>query len=66
MLAFVDMCSKVHRELEEKGYAVVEDVLTEEEVAACKKDFYNWLSSSPQIMALHHKARLFGMHERHS
>ena len=62
MLTFVGMGSKVHRELEENGYAVVEDVLSEEEVAACKKDFYEWLASSPQIRALHSKARFIFWH----
>lgn len=40
-------------ELAEKGYCVIEDVLSEEEIAIAKNDFYNWLESHEQIKKIH-------------
>ena len=43
------------QDLREKGYAIIEDVLSADEVAAIKQDFYGWLDSSEQIKRLHPK-----------
>jgi ectoine hydroxylase-related dioxygenase (phytanoyl-CoA dioxygenase family) len=61
------------RDLREKGYAIIEDVLTPEEVAIAKRDFYAWADSSAQFKSIHSKVSPHGIikhfeigHQRHA
>ncbi len=60
-------------ELAEKGYCVIENILTAEEVETAVKYFREWFSSHPQIEATHNKISPHGIikyhevgHQRHS
>ena len=44
--------------LAEKGFCVIEDVLTEEEVATAVSYFREWFSSHPQIGAVYNKMQI--------
>jgi hypothetical protein len=43
------------QDLKEKGYAVIENVLTEDEVKNILDEFYKWVDSNTQIKQLHNK-----------
>jgi ectoine hydroxylase-related dioxygenase (phytanoyl-CoA dioxygenase family) len=52
-------------ELDEKGYCVIENVLTAEEVETSIKYFREWFSSHPQIAGLHSKISPHGIFKYH-
>jgi ectoine hydroxylase-related dioxygenase (phytanoyl-CoA dioxygenase family) len=52
-------------ELAEKGYCVIENVLTAEEVETSIKYFREWFSSHPQIAGLHSKISPHGIFKYH-
>ena len=52
-------------ELAEKGYCVIENVLTAEEVANSIEYFREWFSSHPQIAELHNKISPHGIIKYH-
>jgi hypothetical protein len=52
-------------ELGEKGYCVIENVLSEEEVEKSIKYFREWFSSHPQIAAVHNKISPHGIIKYH-
>jgi ectoine hydroxylase-related dioxygenase (phytanoyl-CoA dioxygenase family) len=52
-------------ELGEKGYCVIENVLSEEEVEKSIKYFREWFSSHPQIAAVHNKISPHGIIKFH-
>jgi len=52
-------------ELVEKGYCVIENILTTEEVETAVKYFREWFSSHPQISALHNKISPHGIIKFH-
>ena len=61
------------KDLEEKGYCVIEDILSEEELQTARSYFYDWLDSDPQIKAKHNKISPHGIfkhleagHQRHA
>ena len=61
------------RDLREKGYAIIENILTPEEVAIAKGDFYTWANSNEQFKKLHSKISPHGIikhleigHQRHA
>lgn len=65
--------SDFQRDLREKGYAIIEGVLTPEEVSIAKKDFYTWTNSNGQFKNLHSKISPHGIikhmeigHQRHA
>ena len=43
----------VKEQLATQGYAVVENVLSPDEIELAKEYFYNWIYSSPQLIKLH-------------
>lgn len=60
-------------QLEEKGYCIVEDVLSPEEIEEARRNFDEWLHSSTQILAIHDKISPHGIfkhfnvgHQRHA
>jgi ectoine hydroxylase-related dioxygenase (phytanoyl-CoA dioxygenase family) len=60
-------------ELEENGYAVIEDVLTEDEVKYARECFDEWLNDNEQIKKIHDKVSPHGIfkhfevgHQRHA
>lgn len=61
------------KDLAEKGYAVIEGVLTPEEVDIAKQDFYAWADGNDQFKKLHSKISPHGIikhleigHQRHA
>jgi len=52
-------------ELAEKGYCVIENILTTEEVETAVKYFREWFSSHPQIAAVHNKISPHGIIKFH-
>jgi ectoine hydroxylase-related dioxygenase (phytanoyl-CoA dioxygenase family) len=48
-------------ELRTKGYVLVPDVLTQEEVAECRQDFFGLLAKNEQIRDLHPKIGVHGI-----
>ena len=52
-------------ELGEKGYCVIENILTAEEVETAIKYFREWFSSHPQIESLHNKISPHGIIKFH-
>ena len=52
-------------ELAEKGYCVIENILTAEEVATAIENFREWFSSHPQIAAVHNKISPHGIIKFH-
>jgi ectoine hydroxylase-related dioxygenase (phytanoyl-CoA dioxygenase family) len=52
-------------ELAEKGYCVIENILTTEEVEKSIKYFREWFSSHPQIAAVHNKISPHGIIKFH-
>ena len=52
-------------ELAEKGYCVIENILTDEEVATSIGYFREWFSSHPQIEGLHSKISPHGIFKYH-
>jgi ectoine hydroxylase-related dioxygenase (phytanoyl-CoA dioxygenase family) len=48
-------------DLQEKGYCVIENVLTTEEVEQAKTYFYSWLNSNSQIKKIHNKVSPHGI-----
>jgi ectoine hydroxylase-related dioxygenase (phytanoyl-CoA dioxygenase family) len=60
-------------DLAEKGYCVIENILSEEELQTARNYFYEWLNSDPQIKAKHDKISPHGIfkhfeagHQRHA
>jgi hypothetical protein len=60
-------------ELEEKGYCVIDDILTQEEVATSLEYFHEWLNSYEQIKKIHNQISPHGIfkhfevgHQRHA
>jgi ectoine hydroxylase-related dioxygenase (phytanoyl-CoA dioxygenase family) len=53
----IDICE----ELQTKGYCIVEDILSSEEVEHAKTSYYNWLESAPQIKQNHNKTGPHGI-----
>lgn len=51
----------IRYELETKGYCIVEDVLTDEELDCAKTSCYNWLDSNPYIKKNHSKISPHGI-----
>jgi len=49
------------KDLEEKGYCVIENVLCTEEVQTALNSFYTWLDSDPQIKEKHDKISPHGI-----
>jgi len=63
----------VQAELAEKGYCVIENILTAEEVATSIEYFREWFASHPQIEGVHNKISPHGIikfhevgHQRHA
>ncbi len=61
------------QDLQEKGYCIIENILTEDEVQNVLEHFYRWLDSSPQIKRLHNLIDPHGIfkymeagHQRHA
>jgi ectoine hydroxylase-related dioxygenase (phytanoyl-CoA dioxygenase family) len=55
----------IKSDLEEKGYCVIEDVLSEEEVGIAKDEFYTWLNANPKMKATHNKISPHGIFKFH-
>jgi hypothetical protein len=53
------------RELEEKGYCVIENVLTEEELATALQEFNLWLNSNQKMKLTHDKISPHGIFKYH-
>lgn len=60
-------------DLEQKGYAIVENILTPEEISYTLDEFRSWLNSYDQIKKIHNKVSPHGIfkhfeagHQRHS
>lgn len=65
--------SRIKEELEEKGYCIVEDVLSPEVIKEARRYFDEWQNSHPQIKAMHNKISPHGIfkhfevgHQRHA
>jgi ectoine hydroxylase-related dioxygenase (phytanoyl-CoA dioxygenase family) len=63
----------VKQMLEDKGYAIIEDVLTTEQLETAKKYFRDWLDATPQIKEKHSKIDPHGIfkfgevgHQKHA
>lgn len=61
------------QELEDKGYCVIEDVLSEDEINIALGYFYDWLNSYDQIKKIHNKVSPHGIikffevgHQKHA
>ena len=51
----------IKAELEKNGYAIIENVLSEEELRTAKEYFYEWIRENPNIEKLHEKVDPHGI-----
>jgi ectoine hydroxylase-related dioxygenase (phytanoyl-CoA dioxygenase family) len=72
-LAFLKALEQGEKDLKEKGYTVLEGVLTPEEVQVAKEAFHDWYGSNEQIGRLHRDISPHGIikhfevgHQRHA
>ena len=56
---------EIKQELSEKGYVVVPNVLTEEQVKYCKKIFKDWQKTIPNHDVLHNSVNQHGIYKFH-
>ena len=56
---------KYIRDLQEKGYAIVEDVLDHEEIQKALQMFHDWRSSIPNLDELHKTIDPHGIYKHH-
>jgi len=73
MSSAMQASQEVQAELAEKGYCVIENILTAEEVATSIEYFREWFASHPQIEGVHSKISPHGIikfhevgHQRHA
>lgn len=53
------------RELEEKGFVVIENILSPEEIVEARRNFDDWLNSNEQIKRLHNIISPHGIFKHH-
>ena len=56
---------KLTRDLTEKGYCIIEDILTDEEIIYSKNLFYEWQKTIPNHDEVHHKIDPHGIYKYH-
>ena len=55
----------IKQSLETKGYVVIPNVITKEEVEIAKEMFYKWQNSVPDIERMHNKVDPHGIYKYH-
>ena len=68
-----EIMTNYEEDLKEKGYCIIEDILSPEEVEEGRKYFFEWLNSNSQIKKIHNKISPHGIfkhfeigHQRHA
>lgn len=64
---------KYIKDLEDKGYCVIDNILDDDEIQKALEYYYNWLNSYPQIKKIHHLVSPHGIfkhfevgHQKHA
>ncbi|BCT22780.1 phytanoyl-CoA dioxygenase [Carp edema virus] len=52
---------RIKNDLRRKGYCIIHNVLTEDEIEFCRDEFSEWVYSSDQILEKHHKINPHGI-----